>query len=408
MVLAIGAADRCQQQLRILHIPRHRPQLVARPAQRHRSRPRHPSKRRPHPGHATPHTRAHNRTLRLRPNRKRNESRRHSSPRPRTRSRCALIQVPRVLRLPAKPHIIQRQRPQTQLRNQHRTGIVQPLGYRCIFHRHTVAKRLRSPRRWNPRRIQQVLRAPRNPMQRPAILPSRNLLVRRTRLLQRMIFSQRNHAVQHRLVLLQPFQVDLCQPLGAQLLRPQPLRLIHDGRKCNLTVLAGHRRNRRCLFLHHHPDRYRYIWNRNLRRYPHRRWHIVIPDRKLPRPHPPLQHRGHRLLPVPGSLGDVLRRHLDLHQLLGLRKGLRRYRWPHRSSRPKRRRRPRRLRSRRYPASAVPASAAATRPIPPFARNSLRVLDICPPILSPNTPRYTTRHTTRHTTRPIRQTSLPA
>jgi hypothetical protein len=64
-VARVGPAQRRQHQEGVLDAPRHRPQLVERPAQRHRAGPRHPSERWTQPGHPAAHRRGHDATAGL-------------------------------------------------------------------------------------------------------------------------------------------------------------------------------------------------------------------------------------------------------------------------------------------------------------------------------------------------------
>jgi hypothetical protein len=71
--------------------------------------------------------------------------------------------------LSAKPDVVQRQRAQAELGNQHRASIVQPRSHRGIFAGNAIAIWLGAVGRRNAGRIEQVFRAPGNAMQRSAI-----------------------------------------------------------------------------------------------------------------------------------------------------------------------------------------------------------------------------------------------
>jgi hypothetical protein len=72
-------------------------------------------------------------------------------------------------RLAAKPDVVERQRAQTELGDQHSAGILQALDDDRILLRHTVAIGLGAPGRRNVRGVEQVLHAIWNSMQRAAI-----------------------------------------------------------------------------------------------------------------------------------------------------------------------------------------------------------------------------------------------
>ena len=61
------------------------------------------------------------------------ESRRRGSPRTGARARGALLQQPGIHRLAAEPDIVQRQRSETELRDEHRAGLVQAPNHGGIF-----------------------------------------------------------------------------------------------------------------------------------------------------------------------------------------------------------------------------------------------------------------------------------
>ena len=98
--------------------------------------------------------------------------------RARRRSARPLRRIPRIARPPAKPLVAHRQRAQRELRNQHSARRIQPLHHRRVLIKRLVLEPARAPSRRIAFHRQQILRAPRNPVQRPAILPRRNLCIR--------------------------------------------------------------------------------------------------------------------------------------------------------------------------------------------------------------------------------------
>ena len=126
---------------------------------------------------------------------------------PRARPGGALFEKPGIHRLAAEPDIVERQRAQAQLRHQHRARIVQPLHHRGVLRGNAVAERLGAIGCRNAGGIHQVLRAPRNPVERAAILAGGDLLVGLPGLRQRQVAGQRDDAAQLGVEALQSFEV---------------------------------------------------------------------------------------------------------------------------------------------------------------------------------------------------------
>ena len=201
----------------------------------------HASVSRTQPGNPAAHRRTDNAAAGLAADREADQSRRRRRARPRARSRRRLLQQPRIHRLPAEPDVVQRQRAQAELGHQHRAGLVQALHHYGIFGRDAIAKRLGSICGRDARRIEQILAAPRNAVQRPAILSRRDLCVRLLRLLQRQLARQRDHAMQLGIELLQPLQINIREPLGGELARLDPARELSHGRERNIFVARRQR-----------------------------------------------------------------------------------------------------------------------------------------------------------------------
>ena len=93
-----------------------------------------------------------------------------------------------------------------------------------------IAERLRAIGGRDAGGIEKILGAPRNAVQRPAILAGRDFRVGLFGLLERQVASQRDHAAQLGIELLQPLEIDLSQPLGGKLALLDPARkLCHRG-----------------------------------------------------------------------------------------------------------------------------------------------------------------------------------
>ena len=153
----------------------------------------------------------------------------------------AFFQQPRIHRLAAKPDIVERQRAQAELGDQHGAGFVQTLYDRGIFAGHAIAERLRAVGGWNSRGVQQILAAPRDAVQRSAIFARGDFLVGLLGLLQREVARQRDDAAQLGIELLQAFQINFGQPLGREFSRLDPARELRHRSKCNVLVARGQR-----------------------------------------------------------------------------------------------------------------------------------------------------------------------
>ena len=94
------------------------------------------------------------------------------------RSRRRFLEQPRIHRLPAEPDVVERQRSQAELGHQHRSRFMQTLHDDGIFFGHAIAERLCAIGRSNSRRVEQILAAPRDAVQRSAIFARGNFFVR--------------------------------------------------------------------------------------------------------------------------------------------------------------------------------------------------------------------------------------
>ena len=194
-VLAVRAVNHVQHKRAIFHGAANRPQLVHRPAQRHGPGSRHHAKARPQTGIPTARRRRRDRAQRLRSDRKSNAPRSYRASRAGRRPARSLLWIPRVPRSSAKPLVAHRQRTQRELRDQNRSRLIQTLHHGRVFFESSGARILPRPTSSDNPSRQQVLRAPRNPMQRSAIKPRRDLLVRSLSLQQRPILQNRDHEV---------------------------------------------------------------------------------------------------------------------------------------------------------------------------------------------------------------------
>ena len=112
------------------------------------------------------------------------------------RSGRAFFQEPRIHGLAAEPNVVERQRAEAQLGNQHGSRVVQALHNYGILRGHAVAIWLGAVGGGNAGGVQQILGAPRYAMQWAAIVSGGNLAVGLLGLRQRQIAGERDDAAQ--------------------------------------------------------------------------------------------------------------------------------------------------------------------------------------------------------------------
>ena len=95
------------------------------------------------------------------------------------RSRRALLQQPRVHRLSAEPDVVERECAERQLRDEHGACLVESAHDHRVRSRHAIAERFGAVGGGDVLRVEQVLHAVRDAVQRAAILPGGDLGIRR-------------------------------------------------------------------------------------------------------------------------------------------------------------------------------------------------------------------------------------
>src|SRR5712675_1260944 len=206
-IFSIRPVNSAHHQRAILHRAADWPQFVHAPRQSHRASARHKTERGPQASATATRRGRRNRSQRLRTDAESHATRRRRRCRARRRSARTLLGIPRIARLAAKPYGPLCQRSQRQLRDQHRARFIQPLHHHSIFVDGLLPETRRAPRRAVSLHRQQVLRAPRQTMQRPAIFPRGNLPVCVASLHLRALLSKRHREFQQRVVSLEPPQI---------------------------------------------------------------------------------------------------------------------------------------------------------------------------------------------------------
>ena len=130
---------------------------------------------------------------------------------------------------------------QTELGDEHGSGVVQTLYDDGVLLGLAILEGFGAVGRRDSRGVQEILRAPRNAMQRPAILAGGDFFVGLLGLLHGKVASQRDHTVQLGIELLQSLQIDVREALGGEFTRFDPARELRDGRECDVLVVPGQR-----------------------------------------------------------------------------------------------------------------------------------------------------------------------
>ena len=110
-----------------------------------------------------------------------------------------------------------------------------------VFGGHAITKRLCSVGRRNARRVEQILATPRNAVQRSAIIAGGDFLIGLPGLLDRQFARQCDHAMQLRIKLLEPLEINVGQPLRSKLARLNPARELGHWSKRNIFISRGQR-----------------------------------------------------------------------------------------------------------------------------------------------------------------------
>ncbi len=156
-------------------------------------------------------------------------------------SRCTFFQQPWVHGLAAEPYVVERKRAQTQLGDQNCAGIIEPLYNGCVSGGNAITKWLRAVGSGNAGGIEQILAAPGNPVQRPAIFSRSNFLVGLLGLRQRMITGQCDHAMQFGIEALKPVEINIGEPDGSELALFHPARQMRERSKGNVFIVGWER-----------------------------------------------------------------------------------------------------------------------------------------------------------------------
>ena len=175
VVLTVGAVDRIEHDRAIFNAPAEGAELVHRPRERHRAGAGDPAESRPEPGNPAARRGGGDRSERLASNREADEPRGRRRRGTGGRSARALIHLPRVLRRGAEPDVTLGELAKCQLRDEHGSCRVEPLHDGGVGVNHLLLEWAGAPRRLVTADGEKIFRAPRNSVQRPAVVAAPNL-----------------------------------------------------------------------------------------------------------------------------------------------------------------------------------------------------------------------------------------
>ncbi len=248
-------------------------------------------------------------------------------------------------RLPAEPDVVERQRAQTQLGDQHRARLVQAMHHRRVARRHAMPERLGAVGRRNASRVEQILHAERNAVQRPAIPSRGDFGVGLPGARERDVRRLRDDAAEPGVESIDPIEIDAGEAFGGQRLLLDPARELGHG--CVRDVGVGRRQRHRPGCAPHEVVACRAGALAGEHGAPTRRRGDLRLERNFSRSDAALDERRHRPLPARGRHLSLARAHRDLGEAFRLGEGGRRDGWTGDGSGAEGRRRTRRRRRRR-------------------------------------------------------------
>ncbi len=200
-----------QHQKRIFHAAGHGTELIERPAERHGTRARNTTEGGTKTDHAAAHARADDTASGFTADGESNEAGCGRGSGTGTGSRCTFFEQPWIHRLAAEPDVVQCEGAQAQFGDQDCARIIQPFHDNRVIGRHAISKRLGAIGRPNARRIEEILRAPRDAMERATIAAIRDLTIGLLRSPKGGVTHESDDATELRIESLDPLQIQTRQ-----------------------------------------------------------------------------------------------------------------------------------------------------------------------------------------------------
>ena len=153
---------------------------------------------------------------------------------------------PWALGLPAKPVVARCEFAGGELRHQHRACVAQHFDDTRVVVQHLILQRRRSPGGLVTLDRDDVLRAPRDSVQRSLVFARRDFRISLLRLRPRLVVQERHDVIELRVVTMQPLQIHLGQLERRDFLRSDQFREMADGPESHVLEIRrpAHRRRR--------------------------------------------------------------------------------------------------------------------------------------------------------------------
>ena len=233
--------DRRKHQRGVVHGAADRADLVERPAQRHRARPRDAPEGGAQPGGAAARRRGDDRAQRLGADREADQPGSGGGGGPRARAARAFLGIPGIAGLAAIPDVAIGERADTGLAQQHRTGCRQAADDLGIRLRNAIGERLGTPAGGDAGGIQDVLGAVWDAVQRTEPGTRSEQVVRPPRLRERQRVRHRREAAQRRITPPDAVKIDLREPHRTELAAGDPCGQVTDRGEGDILVGHGQR-----------------------------------------------------------------------------------------------------------------------------------------------------------------------
>ena len=192
----VWAGDGVQDEHGVFDAARHGAEFVERPAQRHRAVARDAAVGGAQSGDAAAHAGADDAAAGLAADGETDQARGGGCARSGARAGRAFFEQPRIHGLAAEPNIVERQRAEAELGDEHGARVVQALHHGGVLIRDAVAEWLGAPGGRNAGGVEQVFAAPRDAVQRAAIFAGGDFGVGLLGLLQGEVARERDDAAQ--------------------------------------------------------------------------------------------------------------------------------------------------------------------------------------------------------------------
>ena len=244
-ILFVGPRDRVEDERAVLDRPAQRPEPILRPRQRHRAVAADAAEGRPQAGHAADRRRAQNRAAGFGADAERDATGGGRARRTGRRSARSLGRIPRAVGAPAEPLIARRELSGRQLREHDRARLAQQAHHRRLGVDHLSFEGARSPLRRKSGDRDDVLAPPRHAVQRPAVLPGRDLLVGLLRLLHRQFVGVGDDEVERGVEAAETIEIHARELDRRHLTRLEQLREVRERPERDVFEVGGTAQRRR-------------------------------------------------------------------------------------------------------------------------------------------------------------------